>query len=86
MCRERFLSISFCREASARILFVVLKPVNIMKIALSQLNVTPGVLLSYQAKIADHIHKAAGGGADLPVCGELSLCGTRIRKIRTYIH
>lgn len=46
-----------------------------MKIALSQLNVTPGALLSTQAKIADHIHKAAGGGADLLVCGELSRCG-----------
>lgn len=35
-----------------------------MKIALSQLNVTPGALLRNQAKITDYMHKAAGEGAD----------------------
>lgn len=35
-----------------------------MKIALSQLNVTPGALLTNQAKITDYMHKAAGEGAD----------------------
>lgn len=39
-----------------------------MKIALSQLNVTPGALLTNQAKITDYMHKAAGEGADGGSC------------------
>ena len=46
-----------------------------MKIALSQLNVTPGALLQNQAKITEHIRQAVKEGADLLVCGEMSLCG-----------
>lgn len=46
-----------------------------MKIALSQLNVTVGDIVSNKSKIIDYIKQAADSGADLVVFGELSLSG-----------
>ena len=46
-----------------------------MKIALSQLNVTVGVILSNKSKIIDYINKAADSGADLGLLGEIVLTG-----------
>lgn len=47
-----------------------------MNIALSQLNVTVGNILLNKHKIIDYIEKAADGGADLVVFGELVVSGT----------
>lgn len=42
-----------------------------MKIAQSQLDVSVGNMISNKRKIIDYIHKAADGGAELVVFGEL---------------